>query len=89
MRAQVGDGRGTGRHTEVEHYGGGDGTLDGEGRLGLGGAELLWRRLGGLDWGKEKVSTLRWRERLTLWAVVGPWNVQSPPNIFLGLATGC
>lgn len=38
-----------GWHTKVEDSGGRDGALEGEGRLGLGGAELLGGGLGWLD----------------------------------------
>ena len=38
------------RHTEIEGSGGRDGALEGEGCLGLGGAELLGGGLGRLDW---------------------------------------
>jgi hypothetical protein len=36
-------------HTEVEHGGSGEGTLEGEVGLSLGGEDLLGRGLGGLD----------------------------------------
>lgn len=44
-------------HTEIQRRGGRDGALDREGRLRLGGAELLGRGLRGLDWVGQLVGT--------------------------------